>query len=132
MTCIFQTLKGTWMDRLLLLLALVSVLGAWQWVQTSVAASTPMVHIYHGQTLLASYPLRSDKAVHYHAQGDVGGAEVVIAAGHVRIIHSTCTSKACVLSGEHEHLGDMIACVPNRILVLIEGEKSLQLDAVSQ
>ncbi|MDQ6973693.1 MAG: NusG domain II-containing protein, partial [Mariprofundaceae bacterium] len=102
------------------------------WVQTSLGVSTPMVYIYHGQTLLASYPLKSAHAVHYHAQGDVGGAELVIAAGHVRIIHSTCASKACVLSGEHEHVGDMIVCVPNRILVLIKGEQSLQLDAVSQ
>jgi len=129
---LWHALKGTWVDRLLLLMALIAVMGAWQWVQASVGASTPMVHIYHGKTLLASYPLTAKKPVDYHAQGDIGGAEVVIEDGHVRIIHSTCATKACVLSGEHHQLGDMIACVPNRILVLIAGEKSRQLDAVTQ
>jgi len=129
---LIRSLQGTWVDRLLLLMALMVVIGAWQWVQTSLGASTPMVHVYHGKTLLADYPLDTIKTIHFHAQGDVGGAEVVIKDGSVRIVHSTCPSKACVLSGEHHQLGDMIACVPNRILVVIDGQKSLSLDAISQ
>jgi len=125
-------LKGTWVDRLILVIALIVILASWLWVQDLMEASTPMVHVYHGKTLLATYPLNANQSIHFHAQGDVGGAEVVIEDGYVRIIHSTCASKACVLSGEHHQLGDMIACVPNRILVVIDGQKSLTLDAISQ
>ena len=96
-----------------------------------VSGTKPMVHIYHAQTLLATYPLESQHAVHFVANGDVGTSEIVIEHGSVRIIHSSCRSKACVLSGAHHRIGAMIACVPNRILVTIEGENDA-LDAIAQ
>ncbi|MDQ6995687.1 MAG: NusG domain II-containing protein [Mariprofundaceae bacterium] len=120
------------MDRILFFAALFSIIVVWQWVHVLVGESTPMVRIFHAKTLLASYPLTATKPVYYDAQGDVGGADIVIEGGHVRMIHSTCASKACVLSGEHHQLGDMIVCVPNRILVLIDGQKDLRLDAVTE
>jgi len=129
---LLDALKGTWVDRMLLLMALLAVFMAWIFLQHSLGESTPMVHIYHGKTLLATYPLHADKPIHFDAEGDMGGAEVLIESGSVRMIHSTCATKACVLSGEHHQVGDMIACVPNRILVVIEGQASLSLDAISQ
>jgi len=120
------------MDRLLLASSVIMIVGGWQWMHIFVGDGAPMVHIYHAKTLLATYPLKASKRIDFYAEGDVGGSEIVIENGHVRIIHSTCASKACVLSGEHDHLGDMIACVPNRILVVIDGQKNLRLDAISQ
>ena len=127
---LLHTLHGHPSDYALLLLVLFAIgMAAYQLRQD--AGSTPMVHIYHGQTLLATYPLQSKQTIHFTAYGDVGTSEVWIERGKVHIIHSSCRTKACVLSGEHHRIGDMIACVPNRILVTIEG-KQHALDAISQ
>ncbi len=129
-TGLLHGLHGRPSDYVLLLLVLLAIgMAAYQLRHD--AGSTPMVHIYHAQTLLATYPLQSKQAIHFIAHGDVGTSEVWIERGKVRIIHSSCRTKACVLSGEHHRIGDMIACVPNRILVTIEG-KQHALDAISQ
>jgi len=125
-------LKGTWVDRLLLLTSLVATVLLWQWMQNNLSTATPMVRIYHGQTLLASYLLHANKPVHFHAAGDLGDTEVLIEQGEVRILHSSCVSKKCVLSGHRHQMGDILACVPNRILVVIDGQPALKLDAVAE
>jgi len=91
-----------------------------------------MVHIYHGKALLATYPLHPEKTIHFEAQGDIGLSEITIDQQGVRITHSSCVSQRCVLSGHRHRIGDILACVPNRILVSIEGSQKLALDAVSE
>ncbi|MDQ6954769.1 MAG: NusG domain II-containing protein [Mariprofundaceae bacterium] len=124
-------LKGTWVDRSLLLLALIAIAISWQWLQQNLSG-TPMVHIYHGKNLLATYPLNTDLPIHFQAQGDIGISEITIDQYGVRISHSSCITQRCVLSGHRHRIGDILACVPNRILVSIQGSQQLPLDAVSE
>jgi len=35
-----------------------------------------------------------------------------------------------MLSGSHQHAGDMVACVPNRVLVALRGSGASAFDAV--
>jgi len=128
---LWHWLKGTWVDRTLLLLTLIAIIMGWLWIQQNLSG-TPMVHIYHGKTLLATYPLHPDKPIHFEAQGDIGLSEITIDSDGVRISHSTCATQRCVLSGHRHRVGDILACVPNRILVSIEGTQKLALDAVSE
>ena len=128
---LYDWLKGTWVDRMLLLFTLIAIGVSWAWIQQYVSG-TPMVHIYHGKTLLATYPLHSEKVIDFKAQGDIGVSDIRIDKHGVRIIHSSCSSQRCVLSGHRHRVGDILACVPNRILVTIEGSKSDKLDAISE
>ena len=89
-----------------------------------------MVFIYHDDELLAKYPLDTEQTIHYVAKGSIGDSEIVIDQGGVRIIHSSCTTQYCVRSGVHHHVGDVVACVPNHILVSIHGEMKHGFDAV--
>lgn len=128
-----QILAGTWTDRLLLLLALAGIVSSWFAIHALIASGPPTVYIYHGDTLLATYPLPHDnETIHFDAGGELGTSEVVIDRHGARIVSSPCTTKLCVLSGIHKHAGDMIACVPNHILVSIRGsgENRSGLDAV--
>jgi len=105
---------------------------SWLWVQHHLSGS-PMVYIYHSKTLLATYPLHPDHPIHFQAQGDIGLSEITIDSHGVRISHSTCATKRCVLSGHRHHIGDILACVPNRILVSIQGTpQNTSLDAISE
>ena len=124
-------LKGTWVDRILLLLAVIAIGMSWQWLHQNLSG-TPMVHIYHGKTLLATYPLHPETPIHFQARGDIGLSEITIDSDGVQISHSSCVSQRCVLSGHRHRVGDILACVPNHILVSIQGTQKLALDAVSE
>jgi len=127
-----HALKGTWTDRLLLLASVTCIAGAWHLVQTAVAAGQVVTDIYHADTLLATYPLpqQGEAPIRFQAKGELGVSEIVIDAHGARIVSSPCTTQRCVLSGAHQHAGDMIACVPNRILVALRGSGETAFDAV--
>ena len=113
---------GTWTDRLLLALVLGGIAFGWMHVRQLAGGGEAMVDIYRGQTLLAVYPLHSPHAVHFAAQGEIGISEVQIEQGEVAITDSPCTTKKCILSGHKHRIGEMLVCLPNRILVAIRGD----------
>lgn len=125
-------LRGRPADYLLLLLALVGIGVAWLYIRDVVTAGPPIAEIYHGDKLLASYriPAQGEPAVHFVAAGDLGPAEIVIDASGARMQTAPCSSQRCVLAGAHSHAGDLIACVPNRILISIRGSRAQGFDAV--
>jgi len=117
-----KRMSGTWTDRLLLALVLAGIVFGWLHIRQLAGSGEPMVDIYHGQTLLAAYPLHAKKTVHFAAQGEIGISEIIIADGGVAIIDSPCNTKRCVLAGHKHRIGDMLVCLPNRILVAIRGD----------
>jgi len=119
---LYHWLKGTWIDRLLLILVLGGIALGWSHIQQLVGSGKPMVDIYHGRTLLAEYPLHGKTPVHLAAEGEIGISDVIISDGEVFISESPCRSKRCVRTGHQHRIGDSIVCVPNRILVAIRGD----------
>jgi len=81
-----------------------------------------MVDIYHDQTLLAEYPLHNPTPVHFAAAGSIGITDVLIADGRVAITESPCTTRQCIRAGHKHRIGDMLVCLPNRIMVAIRGD----------
>ncbi|MDX8402899.1 MAG: NusG domain II-containing protein [Mariprofundaceae bacterium] len=118
--------KGSWTDRLLLLITLIGIFYAWQWIHAEIGSGPPLVMIYHDDKLLARYPFpqAGEEAIHFHAEGEIGTSEIVIGPDGVHFLHSPCTTQYCVSRGERKKHGDIIACVPNRILIAIEGARS--------
>lgn len=60
----------------------------------------------------------------------------LLETGRVRVIESTCPDKVCVRSGWISRSGQAIVCLPNRIVVRIEGsgtgrDPGSRLDAVT-
>jgi len=116
-----QVIKGTWSDRFLLVLALIGIGISWQYIHTLAGSGEAMVTIYHGRTQLAQYPLHAQKPVYFTAKGELGDSEIAIDNSGVHFLESPCRNKLCILAGHKHEIGDMIACVPNRILVAING-----------
>lgn len=125
-------LKGRWGDRLLLLAMLIMIALLWQYVRASIGSGPAMAEIYHGDTLIAEYPLpgSADSPLHLDVEGDLGLSEIVIDQQGARIASSPCPSQRCVLAGPHNHAGDIIACVPNRILIALRGGNHSRFDAM--
>lgn len=124
--------KGSWTDRVLLIISLILIASSWQWIHAAVSSGPPMVLIYHDDTLLARYPIPEDgKAIHFHAHGELGDSEILIDRNGARFVSSPCSGQYCVSHGQRKEHGDIIACVPNRIMIAIEAsESSDTLDAI--
>lgn len=65
--------------------------------------------------------------------GDRGTSRVEVdAAGGVRFLESPCPQQLCRTLGPISRAGEAVVCVPNRVLLELEGESSGDLDAVTQ
>lgn len=110
----------TIIDRLLMLLL---VLLAFASLWLSLGRSTGRyVMIYEGETLAYSAPLGQQRRIALH--GPLGETLVEIVDSQARVISSPCARKICIGMGSIHRNGDLLACVPNRVVVRIEGEGS--------
>ncbi len=66
------------------------------------------------------------------AQGPLGTSHVVIRDGEVFMKDSPCRAKICVRTGPISQSGELIVCVPNKVVVRIIGEEELPYDAVTR
>lgn len=117
-----QCLQGTWADRALFIFLLVGIVFLWFQIEKSLSHGVPTAYVYHGKTLLASYPLPSDdKVIHVAAEGEIGVSDIEISKHGIHFESSPCATHYCMLSGHKKHAGSVIACVPNHIMVVIRG-----------
>ncbi|MDZ7336116.1 MAG: NusG domain II-containing protein [candidate division KSB1 bacterium] len=64
--------------------------------------------------------------------GPIGKTIVHIHQGSARVIHSDCPEKICVKTGPIRRAGEMIICVPNKVVVKIEGIQKNPFDVITQ
>ena len=104
---------GDWLVVLLLLgISLTGLL----WVATT-AEGTRVVVTSGGQTSFTA-PLNQPRTV--DLDGPLGQTHLVIDNQGARITGSPCPRKICIAMGTAKQTGDLLACVPNRILVRID------------
>ena len=54
--------------------------------------------------------------------GPLGTTTVEIAEGSVKIIESPCPNQTCIAAPPLSHKGEWNACLPNKVIVRIEGD----------
>lgn len=64
--------------------------------------------------------------------GPIGKTIIKIDHGSVQVIASNCPEKACVRTGKIRHAGEMIVCVPNKVVIKIIGKMNNQFDVITQ
>lgn len=110
-------------DWLVVLVLLLTSLAGVAWVAAMPEGSRVLVT--SGEQLSFVAPLDQPRSV--AIDGPLGQTQLVIDEQGVRIVDSPCPSKICVGMGPAKHTADLLACVPNRILVRIDstsGEES--------
>jgi len=105
--------SGDWLVVLLLLG--VSLAGI-AWVAT--APGGTHVIVTSGDQTRFTAPLGQPRSV--DLDGPLGLTHLVIDDQGARITGSPCPRKICVSMGSARRTGDLLACVPNRILVRID------------
>ncbi len=73
------------------------------------------------------YPLTEDRILEF--KGRIGVTKVLIKDGGVKVTESPCPLKLCMNLGWIRNKGEQIICVPNRVIIRIEGE---QFDAITE
>lgn len=114
----FLLQRMTPLDRLVtggLLLASLAGIGV-------VATAPPgaRVVVSDGTRVLFTAPLDEPRQV--DLPGPLGTTRLEIARREARITAAPCGLKVCMGMGPARHPGDLLVCLPNRILVQIEGE----------
>ncbi len=68
------------------------------------------------------YPLNQPRELEF--EGVIDKAHLVIHNGCIEFVESPCRDKICIHMGQARKDGDFLACLPNRIIVTVEGGKS--------
>ena len=106
--------KGDWLVVLTLLgIALAGI--AWL---AMAPAGTRVVVTSEGQTCFVA---DLDHAQSVDLDGPLGKTHLVIDEKGAYVTSSPCPRKICIAMGPAKRSGDLLACVPNRIMVRIEG-----------
>jgi hypothetical protein len=64
--------------------------------------------------------------------GPIGKTIIKIDHGAAQVIHSDCPEKICVKTGKITHAGEIIVCVPNKVVVKIIGKQKNPFDVITQ
>ncbi len=114
MKAFWQVMTGG--DWLVILSLLGLSLAGLAWVAT--APGGTHVIVTSGDQTRFTAPLDQPRSVDLN--GPLGQTHLVIDAQGVRITASPCPRKICISMGSVTHAGELLACVPNRILVRID------------
>ncbi|MCL2092658.1 MAG: NusG domain II-containing protein [Treponema sp.] len=75
------------------------------------------------------YPL--DTHGEFKVSGPLGDTWIVISQGQARISSSPCPAQTCVAAPALESPGHWVACLPNRVFMILEGAQG-DIDAVAR
>jgi hypothetical protein len=103
-------------DWLVVLVLLAVALAGLAWIATAPAGTR--VVVTSGERICFTAPLDQPRSV--DLDGPLGQTRLVIDDQGARITDSPCPRKLCVAMGPARHSGDLLACIPNRILVRID------------
>lgn len=76
-----------------------------------------------------SYSMDQDGV--YQVQGRLGLSVLEVKDGTARFLESPCPTKSCVQHSAISSVGEWSACLPNEVLIRIEGKDSSDVDALS-
>jgi hypothetical protein len=122
----------TWGDKVLIFLLIMINLASFFFL-TRMGKSKRVI-IQADQKVAGIYHLDSPGRT-VMVQGPLGTSEVEIREGKVRMLFSPCPNRTCQKAGWISRQGQVICCLPNKILIRISGDEadpSLHLDGISQ
>ena len=106
-------------DIILLIVLIVIGLASTVFVTMSKSNGSTVIIEQNGK-MYGKYSLYEDKTI--NIKGDKTSNTVQIKDGKVKMTESTCKNQVCVRHSEISSGGESIICLPNRVIVRIEGK----------
>jgi hypothetical protein len=107
-------------DRMLIALLLAGSAAGAVWLGRAPEGGIAIVQT--GDRIEGEYPLAESR--HFRVRGPLGETEITIEDGAARIVASPCPRKECVRMGAARRAGQTIVCIPNGVIVRIEGQRA--------
>ena len=76
------------------------------------------------------YDLKSERAIHLN--GPHSDVYIQITDGYVFVSESGCPQKICKRMGKKNMVNDIIVCIPNHLIIRVEGEKTNNYEFITQ
>ena len=118
-TAVNQMTKG---DVFVLAMALILLIILYSLFWRVSSHAGEYIHIVSNEHDVENISLLQNREV--TIEGQLGDSEILIEGGRVRFVNSPCTNKLCIHQGWASLSGELIACLPNRISVSIEGQNN--------
>lgn len=104
----------------ILIIALVIATGFSYTLVKGMQSEGNYVIISVGNQEVAQYPLSQERES-IAVSGVKGEAALQIKEGRIRMIGASCPNKTCVGMGWKSKSGELIACIPNQVVVRVAG-----------
>ena len=91
--------------------------------------SATTVTIYVDSQKYATYVVSEGNEKIVTVDTDFGYNQIKLQSGTAQIIESNCPNHDCIRMGTISHAGDMLICLPHKLMLVLEGGDSV--DAVS-
>jgi len=119
--------KWTLGDKILI--AVLAVLNIFLFTQTDFKKEKgSWVVIEVDQKVVKRAPLSMNQII--DVKGKLGITQVEIRDGRAHILRSPCLNKVCIKSGYIQYADRLAACIPNRVVVRIQGTSHSGVDAI--
>jgi hypothetical protein len=118
------------LDIILIIFYIIAAVAVGIWSLSPDTGQNQVV-IRHQNELYGTYPLPSAEEQIVVIDEDGHYNKIRIAGDSVAIIEANCPDQLCVKDGEKSKPGDILVCLPNQVLVEIEGVESGEIDFIS-
>jgi hypothetical protein len=119
-------------DRIAAVLVIAAaVIFAIVWIAMHrVSGRIALIHV--DGKLVATVDLSSEIPHTLHIAGALGPVDVLAdGKGTIRVLDATCPDQICVKTAPARSPGDQIICVPNRMVITVEGKRTT-IDALAK
>jgi len=91
-----------------------------------------VVNIYSDNRLMESFELTPSTEISYQVTFEDHVNMIEIRNGEVYISHSDCPDQICVKDGPISKNGEILVCLPHKMLIEIVGKEEVLIDGISQ
>jgi hypothetical protein len=123
------TLSPSPADFILIIILLALSLSGFLLMRHSVQRGSHYIIEKEGRCLYR-LPIASDTTL--TILGKTGELRIVVKNSKICVSETSCPLKICKKTGWIDTPGEMIICVPNRLIIRIEGEKGERVDAITE
>ena len=114
---------------IILFICLILIGGALSYLAFSGSSTGDLVVVKVNGEIYGKYSLSKDRTITVNRNGHMN--KITIKGGKVQVSNSSCKNQICVKQGSISTTHQSIVCIPNRVVVSIEG-KGGEYDVISQ
>ena len=114
---------------IILFICLILIGGALSYLAFSGSSTGDLVVVKVNGEIYGKYSLSKERTITVNRNGHMN--KITIKGGKVQVSKSSCKNQICVKQGSISTTHQSIVCIPNRVVVSIEG-KDGEYDVISQ